>query len=193
MVIVFIVTPKNSGLKEYKQKALQYLGTPNNKIIEVRGEDVPYWIIEFKKNNKKAIGFTGEDLFNEFCLRQPENKLKIINKINWNDSNAKFKKPALCLLIPKDISFKELKKELRIVIPDKYVKIADKYLESYEKQGYFFNKIYMKGCVESACTQGIADIAIDIVYTGSSLLRDNLAIYDVIMKSDFVIIGDKND
>jgi ATP phosphoribosyltransferase len=192
-VIIFIVSPKNSGLKEYKNKALKELDLNPEQILDVRGEDVPYWILELQKNNKKAIGLIGEDLFKEFCLKQPQNNLEILSTIEWNDENAMFKKPALCLLIPKKFTFNDINKELKIVIPTKYVKIADEYLRKFEKQGYSFKKIYMNGCVESACTQGITDIAIDIVYTGSSLIKDNLAIYEVIMKSDFLVIGGRND
>ena len=58
-----------------------------------------------------------------------------------------------------------------------------------EEDGYEFWKNYVNGCVETSCSEGIADLIIDIVYTGSSLERYGLQIYDVIIKSDFLVLG----
>jgi len=42
-----------------------------------------------------------------------------------------------------------------------------------------------------SCSEGIADLIIDIVYTGNSLFRYGLQVYDKIMYSDFLILGTK--
>src|SRR3989344_5575165 len=100
MLIAFIVMPKNSGLKWYAEMITSNL--KNQKIIEVRGEDVPLWLENLQKLNKNAIGFTGEDLYKEYCLNKKSN-LRILSKIKWNDPGTLFKKPTLCLIGSKDI------------------------------------------------------------------------------------------
>ncbi len=188
-VIVFIVAPKNSGLKCYKEKALNIIGAKDQEVIEVRGEDIPSWIVEFQKQGKYAIGLTGEDLYREFCVDKSDINLKIIKRIPWSDPSTLFGKPVLCLIGPEDKSLADFPKDLKIVVPRKYKKIADKYLKTFEDRGFSFKKIYLNGCVEIACALGVTDLAIDIVYTGKSLKKDGLKIYEKIMESDFVIIG----
>ncbi len=192
-VAVFIVVPKNSGLRKYREIAQSYLTNfDSSKIIEVRGEDVPFWIRQFQEKGKKAIGLTGEDLYREYCLRERETSLKVIKRIDWNDPDALFRKPALCLMGPRDGSLSE-PKALTVCISSKYKRIAKKYLNFLERRGFAFKKIYVNGCVEASCFEGIADMVIDIVYTGSSVEKYGLKIYDKIMQSDFLIIGGKDD
>lgn len=115
--------------------------------------------------------------------------MQVLQKIRWNDPSAIFRKPALCLIGPQNKTFAELPKELTICIAAKYKAIAKQYLSQFEKQGYKFRKKYVNGCVETSCSEGIADVIIDIVYSGSSLKKYVLEIYGKIIESDFVIIG----
>ena len=189
-----LILPKNSGLKKYREIALAYLKNIDaSRIIEVRGEDVPFWIRELKKKGKKAIGLTGEDLYKEYCLEEREYELDVIKRIDWNDKEALFGKPTLCLLGSRDNEFGELQRNLTVCIAAKYSRIAKKYLNLLERRGYIFKKIYVNGCVENSCSEGIADLVIDIVYTGNSLEKYGLKVYDKILQSDFLIIGEKND
>ncbi|MDO8481065.1 MAG: hypothetical protein Q7S65_04585, partial [Nanoarchaeota archaeon] len=69
----FIVVPKNSGLRAYRESALKLLGVDDSeRIVEVRGEDVPFYVRQLAEIGKNAIGLTGEDLFREFCLEERE-------------------------------------------------------------------------------------------------------------------------
>ena len=190
-MIVFIVVPKNSGLKKYKDLALSYLNNENSRILEVRGEDVPYWIELLR--GKNAIGLTGEDLYREYILENWETKLQIIKRITWEDNYALFGKPMLCLIGPKNKKLESMPKYLTVCISSKYKNIAKRYLNLLESKGYTFKKIYVKGCVELTCSEGIADLVVDIVYSGSSLKKYGLKIFDKIMGSDFLIIGGKNE
>ncbi|MBS3152901.1 hypothetical protein J4230_05855 [Candidatus Woesearchaeota archaeon] len=159
-------------------------------LFEVRGEDVPFWIQQFQDQGKKAIGFTGEDLYTEFNL-ETDYKLEILKRIEWDDEMALFGKPALCLIGSKNYTLQDLPKNLIVCLPYKYKNVANKYLKSLEDQGFTFKKIYVNGCVEMSCSEGIADLIIDIVYTGNSLFRYGLQVYDKIMYSDFLILGTK--
>jgi ATP phosphoribosyltransferase len=192
-VVVFIVVPKNQGLKEYKEKILAELKSLNSKILEVRGEDVGFWVDELSKIEKKVIGLTGEDLFKEYCLRQKENKIKTIRKIEWKDEKALFKKPVLCLIGSKYSSLEKMPKQLKVCIASKYKEIAKRYLNQLETKGYTFDKIYANGSIETSIIAGISDLIVDIVYTGKSIEEAKLAIYDIIFESNFLVIGGKND
>ena len=184
--VVFIVVPKNSGLKEYRQKALDILDIKDIKTLEVRGEDVPFWVESLTNNGKRTIGLTGEDLYQEYQLKTNQD-FKIINRIEWYDESAMFRKPTLCLLGPKGKQLESIPKNATIFICAKYKAIAEKYLDSINCNG--FNKVYVNGCVELSYSEGVSDIVIDIVYSGKSMNKYGLGVYDKILQSDFLIIA----
>ena len=188
---VFILAPKNSGLKKYNKIAFSNLkNVDSSKIITARGEDIPLLVQQYLLNGKNAIGLTGEDLFQEFSVSKKGKKITILKTIEWKDSSAMFNKPALCLLGSNKVKLNDLPKDLTIYISSKYKNIANKYLSKFENNGFNFNKIYITGCVETNIVQGLADLVIDIVYTGRSIKESNLQILEKIIESDFVIIGD---
>ena len=187
MVIVFIVVPKNAGLQKYKEIALTLLTNTKN-ILEVRGEDIPSWVCEYSAQNKPVLGLVGEDLYSEFKLRK-RNTLKVLRRISWIDKAALFGKPTLCLLGPLNKELKEFRNPVTVCISSKYTLLAKKYLNRYERTGVVFRKISMNGCIEACIQNKIADVVIDIVYTGTSIKKFQLQVYDQILQSDFLIIG----
>lgn len=193
-MIVFIVVPNNKSLANYVDITLQYLGNPSkDRVVVSRGEDVPFIIEELSQNGKRIIGLTGRDLFKEYELSKYNTNIVVLKTINWDDQNAMFGKPVLCLLGPKGKKLEDLPKNLRVSINSKYKNLAKKYLNILEDKGYRFAKIYLSGSTESAYCNGISDLVIDIIYTGSSMKNANLEVYDKIFESDFVILGVKND
>ena len=193
-MIVFIVVPNNKSLANYVDITLQYLGNPSkDRVVVSRGEDVPFIIEELSQNGKRIIGLTGRDLFKEYELSKYNTNIVVLKTINWDDQNAMFGKPVLCLLGPKGKKLEDLPKNLRVSINSKYKNLAKKYINILEDKGYRFAKIYLSGSTESAYCNGISDLVIDIVYTGSSMKNANLEVYDKIFESDFVILGVKND
>ena len=193
-MIVFIVVPNNKSLANYVDITLRCLGNPpKDKVVVSRGEDVPFVIEELSQNGKRIIGLTGRDLFKEYELSKYNTNIVVLKTINWDDQNAMFGKPVLCLLGPKGKKLEDLPKNLRVSINSKYKNLAKKYLNILEDKGYRFAKIYLSGSTESAYCNGISDLVIDIVYTGSSMKNANLEVYDKIFESDFVILGVKND
>ena len=193
-MIVFIVVPNNNSLANYVDITLRYLGNPSkDRVVVSRGEDVPFIIEELSQNGKRIIGLTGRDLFKEYELSKDNTNIVVLKTINWDDQNAMFGKPVLCLLGPKGKKLEDLPKNLRVSINSKYKNLAKKYLNILEDKGYRFAKIYLSGSTESAYCNGISDLVIDIVYTGSSMKNANLEVYDKIFESDFVILGVKND
>ncbi|MEI6849625.1 MAG: phosphoribosyl-ATP diphosphatase [archaeon] len=195
MLIIFIL-PKNKGLQKCKDEAIKLKEENNSsaELIEVRGEDVPYFVDSLIKEGKKAIGITGEDLFKEFQLRTPNQKIDILKIIKWEDSTCIFNKPTLCLLGSKDKEINNLNKQLKICINSKYKEIAKKKCTNYlENQGYKIERIYASGATEEFFSRGIVDLVIDIVCSGSSAEKYNLKVYDKIFSSDIVIIGRKEE
>jgi len=189
-VIAFILAPANKSLKAYSRIALEGLPAGLD-ILEFRGEDIPLAIYSLASMNKKAIGLTGEDIFRDFLLKKRKSGLVMLKKIKWEDQQALFGKPTLCLLGPKDNSLSGFPKgrELRVGVSAKYKELAKKYLNQLESNGYVFRKISIQGCCETAVKAGLADLVIDVVYTGESMMQAGLDVYDRIFSSDFVIIG----
>lgn len=193
-MIVFIVVPNNKSLLSYRDKALGYFeNLGKERVIESRGEDIPFIVEELSKNGKKVFGLTGSDLLREYQLSKYGNVLKIIKTISWVDEKAVFGKPTLCLLGPKNKELCQLSRTLKVCINSKYRNLAKKYLNILESQGYKFTKIYLSGSTEAAYCNGISDLVIDIVYTGKSIQDANMGVFDRIFESDFLIIGVKND
>lgn len=174
-------------MKGYKEIALNYFS--NLPVIEARGEDIPLLVKNFGDIGKRVLGFTDEDLYQEFCLKEKKSRLKVIKKIKWYDENAIFGKPVLCLIGPENNNLTNLPKFITVYICSKYREIANNYLKILESKGFVIKKFYINGCVEISCSEGIADLIIDIVYTGKSLKKYSLKVYDKIMESDFLIIG----
>ena len=127
-MIVFIVVPNNKSLANYVDITLQYLGNPSkDRVVVSRGEDVPFIIEELSQNGKRIIGLTGRDLFKEYELSKYNTNIVVLKTINWDDQNAMFGKPVLCLLGPKGKKLEDLPKNLRVSINSKYKNLAKKY------------------------------------------------------------------
>jgi len=189
-----IVLPKNAGLRKLSGKFLDKNPSLRNcKIIEVRGEDVPFWVSQLISKGRQVIGFTGEDLYQDYILRNGASDTKVIEKIEWHDDGALYKKPALCFMGPAGKSFDKLPTNMTICACGKYKGIVKSYLKDLEQKGHTITEIYVNGSVETSCSEGIADAVVDIVYSGKSVKDHGLKIYDVIFKSDCVVIGGKND
>ncbi len=183
-----IILPKNSGLLEFK---CQVESLPNTKIL-VRGEDVAFFVDKMISKGINCIGLTGQDLFKEYKLKNPLSSVQEIKNLGWKDKKSLFGKPVLCLLGPCGKELKNLDTssgKLKIAINSKYRAIADNFLGKLVQKGYSFEKYYLTGATEQAASNGIADLIIDIVSTGSSAREAGLRVYDRIMESDAILVG----
>ncbi|MEK6933757.1 MAG: phosphoribosyl-ATP diphosphatase [Nanoarchaeota archaeon] len=187
--IDYFIVPKNSGLWKCREIANSLIDDISE-LQEVRGEDVPLFVEKLIKENKNAIGITGEDLFKEFSINNRDTELKILKRYIWEDSTFIYKKPALCFLVSKKIEFENLPKNLKVCISSKYKEIAKKYfINTFENRGYKIEKIYVSGATESFFEKGLVDGVIDVVCSGESAKNANLKVYEKIFESDIVIIG----
>ncbi|MBI5554221.1 MAG: histidinol-phosphate transaminase [Candidatus Diapherotrites archaeon] len=189
---VFILVPKNTSLQRYVQQALSGLRNADpSRMVRVRGEDVPFLLEQYAGKGRRVIGFTGEDLFLEAVLAGRVKETGIRKRIEWTDPAAAYGKPALCLLGPPGKKLSELNGKLTVYISAKYAKTAEKFLQTQEKPGKVFERVLVNGCVETGFAEGLADLVIDIVYTGKSMKQNGLEVYEVIQTSDFVVLGNQ--
>ena len=166
--------PKNSGLQEYK-KVLEAL--PNDKIV-VRAEDVPKFVELLTEKGRKAIGLTGEDLYREYQLNNPKNCLRINTKIPWLDSNTKYGRPTLCLMGRTSV------KNPVVAVNRKYKLLVRKCVAELDPKEI----LYFSGATETAAIEGIADMVVDVVYSGKSAEEAGLDVLKRIYSSDVVLL-----
>ena len=112
-----IIIPKNTGLKGYAWKVLKKAGLNLEEAQKVsrtelrlgdlrlwlrRGEDIPQIVQDEKERGNAVLGVTGDDLYDEYRLRDPENTLKVENTYDWFDNDpktgAKYFRPALFMI-----------------------------------------------------------------------------------------------
>ena len=187
-MIIFIV-PKNEGLKSCKN-LVETL--PKAPIQYMWGEDIPFFVEILIKKDKNAIGITGEDFLKEYLLNVRDSNLTILQRIPWQEKSALFGKPVLCLLGPKGKTLEKFPKNLRVAMNKKYAMISKKFLSQLQyRYGITFEKMYFSGSTEEVFVNGLADLVIDIVFSGKSAIEAGLEVYDKIFESDIVVIGKK--
>ena len=198
-----IIVPKNSGLKGYAWKVLKEAGLDIGQaertgkdsariggleVLFQRGEDIPKIVMDEFRMGRVALGGTGDDLYDEFRLRDPSNTLKVENTYDWTDTAAKFLRPALCLIGKQGAPLPE--GEAKVALTAKYELTGREYLaKSPQFRGRAPKVNLYTGGLERAVATGANDIGIDVVYTGNSLEGNGLGIIDEIRFSDLVVIS----
>ncbi len=201
----YLLMPKNTGLQKYAQNARNFLRIPTStQVLERRGEDIPLTIAELCAKNKLVVGITGDDLFDEarYRYRQVGKSVRLINTIDWIDKKALYGRPCLALIARKDTNLTNVLSQSKIVmaIPDKYKRTSQLFVQNWLKRNIqaFAGKnaaprvkfATYKGAVEENLAIGLADLAIDIVYSGRTIEENRLEIIETIRASDvFVIAG----
>ncbi len=139
-------------------------------ILYLRDDDIPQAVA----SGIADVGIVGE---NEFAER--EEKADIINRLD-------FSKCRLSLAVPKSSNYDGLKWFDGKKIATSYPNILNKFLA---KNGINADVHVITGSVEIAPGIGLADAIFDIVSSGSTLVSNNLAEVEVVMKSEAVLIG----
>lgn len=202
--ITALVIPKNTGLKGYAWKVLVEAGLPVDKAQEIgrnqlriddltlllrRGEDIPQIVVDESRMGNVVLGLTGDDLYDEFRLRNPQNPLRIENTYDWLDPQAKFLRPALCLINTSG-NIDDLPLESRVAVNIKYEQTSRQFLETDSRlKGKKFEITLYSGDVESNVIGGKNHCCIDTVYTGRTLDEAQLEIAKIIRLSDLVVIS----
>ncbi len=185
MLIVFttVFVPQNSGLERFNYLALREFTNRQVQLQRVRGEAIPSIVEECG-----GYGWTGNDLFVDYCLSQNKTSLRVVKSVPWPEQQ----KPRLCLLgleetLPRQFYFYNGNK---VVAPNKYQNIIERY---FEQMQWYPDVQFLDGQVDRQVRQGRADLAIDIVYSGKTMEEERLAIYDTIFdQSGFVLLTKNN-
>lgn len=142
-------------------------------ILYLRDDDIPQAVA----SGIADVGIVGE---NEYEERQED--ADIIKRLD-------FSKCRLSLAIPKAVDYKGLDWFNGKKIATSYPGILKRFLD---KNNISAEIHVITGSVEIAPGIGLADCIFDIVSSGSTLVSNNLAEVEVVMKSEAILIGNKN-
>ena len=195
-----VVVPTNSGLVFVKERGRSLLSGILDAcaIQEARGEDIPL-ILE----KTRAIGITGEDILANYLAADGRAYKSLLIDCVWKGvyENSLFGLPALCVIGRKGLppvayaqyyrqcavqptpSYHYLAQK-KVVIPKRYEQLIRKKTAGIPID---FISIDRKIDVILAIDSSI-DFAIDIVLTGKTTETLGLGIYDVLFKSNGILI-----
>lgn len=142
-------------------------------VLFLRDDDIPQSVA----TGVADLGIVGE---NEFVERQED--AEIIKRLG-------FSKCRLSLAMPKDIEYPGLSWFNGKKIATSYPGILDAFMKS---NGVRAEVHVITGSVEVAPGIGLADAIFDIVSSGSTLVSNRLKEVEVVMRSEALLIGNKN-
>ena len=142
-------------------------------VLFLRDDDIPQSVA----TGVADLGIVGE---NEFVERQED--AEIIKRLG-------FSKCRLSLAMPKDIEYPGLSWFNGKKIATSYPGILDAFMKS---NGVKAEVHVITGSVEVAPGIGLADAIFDIVSAGSTLVSNRLKEVEVVMRSEALLIGNKN-
>ncbi|MBR6945113.1 MAG: ATP phosphoribosyltransferase [Prevotella sp.] len=141
-------------------------------VLYLRDDDIPQSVA----TGVTDIGVVGE---NEYAEREED--VRIIDRLG-------FSKCRLSLAIPKEINYPGLEWFNNKKIATSYPHILKKFLDSQQINAEIH---VITGSVEISPGIGLADAIFDIVSSGSTLVSNNLREVEVVMKSEALLIGNK--
>jgi ATP phosphoribosyltransferase len=142
-------------------------------VLFLRDDDIPQSVA----NGVADLGIVGE---NEFVERNED--AEIVKRLG-------FSKCRLSLAIPKDVDYPGLSWFEGKKIATSYPGILERFME---KNGIQIDIHVITGSVEIAPGISLADAIFDIVSSGSTLVSNRLKEVEVVMKSEALLIGNKN-
>ena len=142
-------------------------------VLFLRDDDIPQSVA----NGIADLGIVGE---NEFVERNED--AEIVKRLG-------FSKCRLSLAIPKDVEYPGLSWFEGRKIATSYPGILESFMQ---KHGIHTDIHVITGSVEIAPGISLADAIFDIVSSGSTLVSNRLKEVEVVMKSEALLIGNKN-
>lgn len=166
---------KETGIKVSSSKRTLLVQSSNFplEVLFLRDDDIPQTVAD----GVADIGIVGE---NEFVERQES--ADIVKRLG-------FSKCRISLAIPKAIDYQGVEWFNGKKIATSYPVILRKFMEG---KGVKADIHVIQGSVEIAPGIGLADGIFDIVSSGSTLVSNNLKEVEVVMKSEALLIGNKN-
>ncbi|MBQ0047277.1 MAG: ATP phosphoribosyltransferase [Prevotellaceae bacterium] len=166
---------KETGIKVSSSKRTLLVQSSNFplEVLFLRDDDIPQTVAD----GVADVGIVGE---NEFVERGEE--ADIVRRLG-------FSKCRISLAIPKAIEYPGVEWFNGKKIATSYPVILRKFME---EKGVKTDIHVIQGSVEIAPGIGLADGIFDIVSSGSTLVSNNLKEVEVVMKSEALLIGNKN-
>lgn len=166
---------KETGIKVSSSKRTLLVQSSNFplEVLFLRDDDIPQTVAD----GVADIGIVGE---NEFVERGEE--ADIVKRLG-------FSKCRISLAIPKAIDYPGVQWFNGKKIATSYSVILRRFME---EKGVKTDIHVIQGSVEIAPGIGLADGIFDIVSSGSTLVSNNLKEVEVVMKSEALLIGNKN-
>jgi ATP phosphoribosyltransferase len=166
---------KESGIKLNTSKRSLLLSAVDFpvEVLFLRDDDIPQSV----ENGVADAGIVGE---NEYVEKSSEATL--IKRLG-------FSKCRLSLAIPKDEEYENLKWFNGKTVATSYPNILKNFLRD---KGVHISIHEISGSVEIAPGIGLADAIFDIVSSGSTLISNQLKEVNVVMKSEALLIANKN-
>lgn len=142
-------------------------------VLFLRDDDIPQYV----EQGVADIGILG---YNE--VAEKDKDVNIIEQLGFAGCR-------MSLALPKDKEYSELSDFEGKTIATSYPNILEKY---FAEKDINVNIEEIGGSVEIATGIGLADGIFDIVSTGSTLIMNGLKEVEVVMKSEAVLIANKN-
>jgi len=159
----------SNGLNKLKAEATNF----PLEVFFLRDDDIP----EYVEDGVADIGIVGENV-----LLEKNRNVKTVDKLG-------FGKCRLSIAIPRDKKFKSIKDLNKLRIATSYSSILSKYLKSKKVKAEIHE---ISGSVEIAPGIGLADAICDLVSSGSTLLSNGLKEVEVVLRSEAVLVSNKN-
>ncbi len=142
-------------------------------ILYLRDDDIPQYV----QDGIADIGIVGENV-----LYEHGQDVEVIKKLG-------FSKCRLSLAVPREIEYEGVEYFRNKEIATTYTHILEDF---FAKKNIPISIHHLTGSVEIAPGIGLADGIFDIVSTGSTLLANGLKEVEVVMKSEAVLIANKD-
>jgi ATP phosphoribosyltransferase len=166
---------KSAGIRieNYRQELLIKAQNFDLEILFIRDDDIP----EYVQDGVADIGIVGENV-----ILESKKDLTTIEKLG-------FGKCRMSLAVPKLVEYNSVQELNGKNIATTYPNILKKYLD---KNNVKANVHYISGSVEITPNINLADAIFDIVSTGSTLISNGLKEVETIIKSEAILVSNKN-
>lgn len=159
----------DNGLNKLKAEAFNF----PLEVFFLRDDDIPQYV----EDGVADIGIVGENV-----MLEKKKSIKLLDKLG-------FGKCRLSIAIPKDQKYKSLKDFNGKRFATSYPIILGDYLKKNKIKAEIQE---ISGSVEIAPGIGLADAICDLVSSGSTLFTNGLKEVEVVLKSESVLIANKN-
>jgi len=166
---------KASGIRvdNYSRQLLIKAQNFNLEVLFLRDDDIP----EYVQDGVADIGIVGENMILEY-----QKKLTVKEKLG-------FGKCRMSIAVPKEMNYTGVNDLSGKNIATSYPNILQKYLDESNVNA----KVHkISGSVEITPNINLADAIFDIVSTGSTLISNGLKEVEEVIKSEAVLIANKN-